>query len=482
MSGILLIDTNTTPFNQAFPVYPIGLDYLQGAVEQAGLGRPGILDLSRLAGSQGPTDPAGLAVRSLGLISEALSSRTWDAVCLSLRNIDSTYPIQEGDDPSLHYYAPQLTDYLDLVQKNTGGDTQIILGGTGFSLMPDAFLRGRPANWRGVIGPAEDELPALLASLTSGNTPPRLVKAGQTQSPGSLQNRGLLSAYLDLPRGEGTFGLRTKAGCGQACGYCPYPLINGGGQNLKPVNGVLAELRLLTEVHRRHPSDPGLSFMFADDIFNRPLPHAKAILKKMLGRELVPASWHAYLDPGNIDAEFMKLILATNGWSYSDGRGGRTMFFPLDIESGSDRMLAALGKPFRSDQILAAADNYRSLAGRILAKGGLSAAGLGVHLLVGYPGEDKESIAETCGLINRMAPEQIAIQMGVRVYPGTPLAKATSGKLWQRLEDLHRPVFAQVDEERVLGWMREHLDPEYDRLARRGKMLLIGRGGERRAA
>ena len=36
MADVLLIDTNTTPFNEAFPVYPIGLDYLQGALAESG--------------------------------------------------------------------------------------------------------------------------------------------------------------------------------------------------------------------------------------------------------------------------------------------------------------------------------------------------------------------------------------------------------------------------------------------------------------
>ena len=476
MSDILFIDTNTTPFNQAFPVYPIGLDYLQGAVEQAGQGRPEILDLARLAAMQGQTDHTGLAARSMALITKALSGKRWDAVCLSLRNIDSTYPIQEGDDHSLHYYAPRLLAYLDLVRRNTVDRTEVILGGTGFSLMPDAFLQGKPANWRGVIGPAEQALPRMLADLAAGKSPPRLVKAGGAAPLGGLQNRKLLNAYLDLPRGEGTFGLRTKTGCGQACGYCPYPLINGGKQNLKEPGDVVSELGLLAEVHEGRPARQPFAFMFADDIFNRPLKHAKAILKAMLEQNVIPHSWHSYLDPGNIDQDLMELIMATNGWSHAAEPGRRTMFFPLDIESGSDRILSALNKPFRSKDILASAAVFREATRRMTAGKGLAAASLGVHLLVGYPGEDKESIAETCALINRMAPEQIAVQLGVRVYPGTPLARMVAGDLWQNEEDLYRPVFVEADEEKILGWMRKHLDPAYDRLARRGKMLLIGRG------
>ncbi len=48
MANILLIDTNTTPFNEAFPVYPTGLDYLQGALKEKGMDEVHILDLTRM--------------------------------------------------------------------------------------------------------------------------------------------------------------------------------------------------------------------------------------------------------------------------------------------------------------------------------------------------------------------------------------------------------------------------------------------------
>ena len=48
--NILLIDTNTTPFNEAYPVYPIGLDYLQGALKQSGFNNTRILDLRQAGG------------------------------------------------------------------------------------------------------------------------------------------------------------------------------------------------------------------------------------------------------------------------------------------------------------------------------------------------------------------------------------------------------------------------------------------------
>ncbi|MFH1033405.1 MAG: hypothetical protein V1806_02770 [Pseudomonadota bacterium] len=475
MANILLIDTNTTPFNEAFPVYPIGLDYLQGAIAQAGRGDCQILDLTRLGGALPPANLARRGALSRQLISNALSARPWDVVALSLRNIDSTYPILEGQE-GLHYYLPELLSYLDTVAANLAPQVPVILGGTGFSIMPQAFLAGRPATWHGVLGPGETAVVALLRDLAAGKTPPRLLR-GEAAGLGSLGNAGLLGSYLDLPVGESTFGLRSKVGCGQACGYCPYPLINGPRQELKAPEAVAAEVGLLAGIHAGHAGRPPLRFMFADDIFNRPLAHAKEVLKAMLAAGHVPASWHAYLDPGNLDEEFLELALASRGWRNSppDGQGPGFMFFPFDIESGSDRMLKTLRKPYDSAALLAGVELYRQVTQRAVARGELAGAAFGFHLLLGYPGEDEESVRQTCRLINQARPSQIALQLGVRVYPGTPLAKAVQGQLWQREEDLHRPVFVAADQERIMGWMRQYLHDDYDRLARRGNMLLIGR-------
>jgi radical SAM superfamily enzyme YgiQ (UPF0313 family) len=477
MAEILLIDTNTTPFNEAFPVYPIGLDYLQGALEAAGLSRAHILDLTRTGG---PLDGAGLArrkERSLQILERALKERHWDVVGLSLRNIDSTYPIGEGE-ADLHHYLPQLLDYCDCVASNNDGQTSVILGGTGFSIMPQAFLLDRPDTWHGVVGPGEDALVEMVQALESDVKPPRLVR-GRAGAIGSLQNRELLTSYLELPSGqgggggEGVFGLRSKTGCGQACGYCPYPVINGARQVLKDPTEVAKEVALLAEVHAAHPARPPFRFMIADDIFNHPLEHAKEVLNAILAGGNLPDSWHAYLNPANLDEEFLEFIFQSNGWR--SPQGPPMMFFPLDIESGSDRMLSLLRKPYDRAGILAAAQAFRKVSGRWVTSGQLEGAFLGVHLLVGYPGENEESIRETCQLINQIQPEQIAVQLGVRVYPGTPLARQTRGELWQEEEDLFQPVFVHMDQEQVLGWLRAYLSPSYDRLARRGQMLMIGR-------
>jgi radical SAM superfamily enzyme YgiQ (UPF0313 family) len=79
-------------------------------------------------------------------------------------------------------------------------------------------------------------------------------------------------------------------------------------------------------------------------------------------------------------------------------------------DSGSDRMLAVLGRDFRVVDIGETVRACRE-------------AGLAVmlDLLLGAPGETWDTVAETIELMKVVAPDCVGISLGVRVYPGTPL-------------------------------------------------------------
>lgn len=477
MKKILFIDTNTTPFNEAFPVYPVGLDYLQGSLgEESGV-EARILDLTRMGGPLTSPDFTLRKKRSLELIKEAVSREHWDIIGLSLRNIDSTYPAGSGD-PCLHYYLPDLMDYIRAAADSAGKNSFILLGGTAFSMMPEVFMEGQDENCFGLIGPAEFAFPSLVHGLLQGEAVPGITK-GNAHGIGMLHNRELIKEYFRLPVGDSTFGIRTRVGCGQRCGYCPYPLVSGPEQVLKEPEQVLAEIDLLREIHHETGSSTPLRFMFADDIFNRPLDHAKTILRAMLEYNLIPDSWHAYLDPKNVDEEFAGLILESNGWCRGiegqTGRetGKRIFNFLLDIESGSSKILKKIGKPYTVEDIHRSVHQFRKVAGRFMKRPDVSSVRVGFHVLLGYPGEDENTVRETCELINELEPSYITVQVGVRIYPRTPLAEETRGVLWNRDEDLIKPRFSDMDTSRVMAWLKRYLHDRYTQFRQSGNMILI---------
>jgi radical SAM superfamily enzyme YgiQ (UPF0313 family) len=99
-------------------------------------------------------------------------------------------------------------------------------------------------------------------------------------------------------------------------------------------------------------------------------------------------------------------------------------------------------------------------------------AAIGADVLVGFPGEDEQTIQETCNLIKALQPDQVAVQLGVRVYPGTPLAKQTRGLLWQEESDLYRPVFASLPRDFVLDRFTEGLADLYEHVWTKGNMIV----------
>ena len=81
------------------------------------------------------------------------------------------------------------------------------------------------------------------------------------------------------------------------------------------------------------------------------------------------------------------------------------------VDSGHEDMLRRLRRGFAPKAIL---DAVRSC----------HAAGMVVmlDLLLGSPGETRESIIATVELMKQASPERVGIALGVRVYPGTALA------------------------------------------------------------
>jgi radical SAM superfamily enzyme YgiQ (UPF0313 family) len=461
MPTILLIDTNTTPFNEAYPVYPIGLDYLQGALKESGFPNTHLLDLRQAGGDVSNLDQR--QARSLDIIARKVKETNWDIIGISIRNIDSTYP----PDPSQlhqHYYLPQIKSYVDCVREASSNKTPIILGGSGFSIMPEEILGYLGDNCYGVAGAAELILPQLIADLLDNKPRERVHRAAATRI-GRLQNLVLLEKYKHLPRSMSTVGLRTQNGCGEHCSYCPYPSISGSRIIMKDVSDVLDEIHILRETGFS-------SFMFADDIFNASIGHAKQILAAMLNTREIPESWHAYLNPKKIDEELLELVVATNGWSYYSEQQ-RTVIFPFDLDSGCDRILTSIGKNFTTEDIRRTFAAFERVKGRHEKQAQVYSLSSVFHLLLGCPGEDEESIRESCQFINETLPDRLSLQIGVRVYPHTPLAQETRGVLWHESQDLLEPTFVPFSKAEIKTWLLRYLSPRYHIVSEAGNMIQL---------
>jgi radical SAM superfamily enzyme YgiQ (UPF0313 family) len=192
----------------------------------------------------------------------------------------------------------------------------------------------------------------------------------------------------------GQAGIETKRGCPCNCIYCADPVAKGRKIRTRQPEAVVDEIeRLLNQ---------GIDHIHTcDSEFNLPNDHAvkicKEIIKRGLGDRL---RWYAYCSPVPFSVGLARLMKQAGCVGINFG-----------VDSGDEMMLKRLCRDFTSEDIL------RTV--HFCKEAGLSVM---LDLLIGAPGETKESIHRTIELTKQSGADRVGIASGVRVYPGTQLS------------------------------------------------------------
>jgi radical SAM superfamily enzyme YgiQ (UPF0313 family) len=384
---ILLISPNTEMLPD--PVFPLGLAFLSGALEQSSHQHE-ILDLCF-------TKDYGEA------LDQSVADLAPEIIGLSLRNVDNVAY------PNTHSYLPFYRQVVSHLRKITS--VPIVLGGSGFSLMPDLMLENLQADC-GIVGEAEVTLIRFLDHLERGRVADQLAGVISASSgrvshlipPERFPSEDFLMPWRDKLANEeylrfgGMGNVQTKRGCGFSCVYCTYPLIEGREVRLRPPKKVGEEIQQL--------SDQGVdTFFIVDNVFNFPPHHAKSICREIVQRNL-QVSWSCYLHPQFV-TESLLLLMKEAGCTGVE----------FGTDAGSDRLLKLLGKSFNTKEVRRASE--------LCHKVGLSFC----HSLVfGGPGESRETIRDTLALMGEVSPTAVIAMVGIRLFPGTRLAEYASSE------------------------------------------------------
>ena len=137
---VLLVSANREHIPD--PIFPLGLAYVAAATRQADH-EVAVADLC-------------FGRRPLDTLRHTIRSFRPDAIGLSLRNVDNAA-------------WPRTTDYLDwhrqvLATVRHSCEAPVILGGSGFSILPEAYLQALHADF-GLVGEGEETFPRLLEAL-----------------------------------------------------------------------------------------------------------------------------------------------------------------------------------------------------------------------------------------------------------------------------------------------------------------------------
>jgi radical SAM superfamily enzyme YgiQ (UPF0313 family) len=372
------------------PIAPIGLDYVAEALNASGHSVE-ILDLCWVDDLYSD-------------IVHLFNRTSFDLVGVTLRNTD------DSAFTSRQSFLGEFVDVANTIRKHT--DALMVLGGVGFSIMPEQVLKHCEAD-AGVWGDGEFAL-VELANRMGGKREwldlPNLIwrRDGKWHrnppSALSLVNLPPMSRnWVDNQhyfREGGQAGIETKRGCPRHCIYCADPLAKGKKIRIRPPKAVVDELERLLEQGIDH-------IHTCDSEFNLPKWHAFEVCKEIIRRNLGDKlCWYAYCSPDPFSLELAKLMQRAGCVGINFG-----------VDNGDDEMLRRLKRSFTPNEILNAVRSCKD-------------AGIAVmlDLLLGSPGETKESITRTIELMRRTEPDRVGVALGVRVYPGTELANQVMQK------------------------------------------------------
>ena len=215
------------------------------------------------------------------------------------------------------------------------------------------------------------------------------------------------AAYFDFQH------LSLSRGCPGKCRFCGSPDFWGRGKvRFHSTQWFVDELELLTKRGRTH-------FFISDDTFTMSKKRVLAVCHEIKKRQL-NITWQAISRVDFVDDEILKTMRLAGCIQISFG-----------VESGSETIRKALGKPFKNEKIIHAFQ--RTVAHGILPR---------AYFIYGSPGETKKSIEQSVGLIQKMKPLSMVSYILV-IFPGTALYDASvkkgriSPEAWeQKVEDI----------------------------------------------
>ena len=266
--------------------------------------------------------------------------------------------------------------YLRAVHRRNPGVRTVVTG---------CYAQRAPAELASIPGVAlvaghaeKDRLAELLEDLPPAGAPARVVVGDVSRkSMSTLRATGLEGRTRAL--------LRVQDGCDAACTYCVIPETRGRSDSL-PFAEAVAEGRRLVEagfaeivITGTHLGHYGLD-----------LPERRRRLSDLVEALVSLDGRHTFrlrlssLEPQEIDDKLVDLLAGSD-------RIAPHLHLPL--QSGSDRMLRAMRRSYRTG-------NYRRQVRRVAER--VPGLALGADLIVGFPGETEQDFRDTLAFLGEL--------------------------------------------------------------------------------
>ena len=387
---VLLISANvaSTPYS----VYPLGMSMVAGALRNAG---HQVYQFDFLQSDM-----------SLDAVAKTIGDQAPEVIGISIRNIDNVNLLNEKR------YIEAVRGIVSCIRPET--DVPVVLGGSGFSILPEVILREVGADY-GIVGEGESLMVEFVDNAARGIYPEeRCIRAssaliGKEISSPHYDSR-LMAFYL---KNGNIAGVQTKRGCTHGCVYCTYPLLEGPSIRCRDPKAVVDDVQILVEKY-----GAGHVF-FTDSVFNDDQGRYLDVIDEMKRRN-VSIPWTAFFKPDGLDDEIVERMKETGLTSAEVG-----------ADAATDTTLQKLGKSFRFQHIVDCNDLF-----------GRHEIATAHFYMFGGPGETRETVLEGIENIRSMRKTVSFIFMGLRILPNTPLARIAQRQgLLPRNHEMLEPVY-----------------------------------------
>ena len=300
-----------------------------------------------------------------------------------------------GPDGDVTCYSLNIANAPALLAEMAGAGCLTVAGGPYASACWEEVAR--VADWV-VVGEGERTLARLLDAIEQGSAIP--VPGTATVAGGlvSADHAVRLDAYPPFSRRKGY--IECSRGCPHACAYCQTPRLFQGGMRHRSIDACTSAARTLPDVRFVTPN----AFAYGSDGRAPRFEKVRRLLAA-LARE------NARIWFGTFPSEVRPEFITDEGLELVQEFCANTRVH-FGIQSGSDRVLAALGRGHSVADGLSAVD-------RVLDHGFVPV----VDVILGFPLETDGDQEETLALVEYLA------RRGCRIHahrfmplPGTPLA------------------------------------------------------------
>jgi radical SAM superfamily enzyme YgiQ (UPF0313 family) len=385
-----------------------------------------------------PNLPIGLAYLAAVIEKNGHELKVFDCLALGLshESLGKEFAAYQPDVVGVTSVTPTVnsTFLTAKIAKQNSPNCVVILGGPHATFLDREVLTEEAAVDIVVRGEGEITIAELLSKLFSNSDLASVLGISFRRNGEVIRtpDRPFIQNLDDLPYpayqyfalkqyrffGRTILPILTSRGCPFQCSYCVSSRMAGKEFRARDPIKVVDELEWLKSNH-----DAGAgAFSFFDDAFTYDKERAIKICQEMRRRKInVP--WDAQTRVDRISPEVLNAMKSADCQLLSFG-----------AESGCQKILDSVHKKTTVEM------NEKAV--KMAKKAGLSVA---MSVIIGFPGETKESLKETYDFIHRAEPDYVYLCMATP-YPGTHLSSYLQELGWKVSDDwskydLQQPVF-----------------------------------------